>query len=118
LRRYLEAIGQSPTADAAPAPADAFLQEVEKALLTRGFHTWPCFMVAGLPVDLLVAKNGCSLGIDLIGYPGQLANAFDLEKYRLFQRAGLRLFPLSFSAWQKDRQACLDAIDRWFSKNP
>jgi superfamily I DNA and/or RNA helicase len=118
LRRYLEAIGQSPTADAATAPADAFLHEVEKALFTRGFHTWPCFMVAGLPVDLLVAKNGRSMGIDLVGYPGQLANAFDLEKYRLFQRAGLRLFPLSFSAWQKDRQACLDAIDRWCSKDP
>ena len=112
-RRDVESIGQPVTADASRAPADAFLHEVETALAARAFHTWPCYIVAGLPVDLLVAKRDRSLGIDRVGYPGRLANAFDLEKYRLFQRAGLRRFPLSFSAWQKQRQSCLEAIDRW-----
>ena len=115
LRRYLEAIDRSTTAAAAAAPTDAFLNGVEKALINRGFHTWPCYMVAGLPVDLVATKHNRSLGIDLVGHPGQLAQAFDLEKYHLFQRAGLRLFPLSFSAWQKDRAACLEAIQRWLS---
>lgn len=118
LRRYLEAISQpGPTCDA-NAPTDAFLREVDKALGEQGCQTWPCYVVAGLPVDLLVAKKGRPLGIDLVGHPGQLAEAFDLEKYRLFQRAGLRLFPLSYSAWKKDQQICLDAIDRWLNENP
>lgn len=113
LRRYLEAQSQSAKATRATTPADAFLIEVEQTLVARGCQAWPCYVVAGHPVDLLVAKHGRSLGIDLVGHPGELANAFDLEKYRLFQRAGLRLFPLSLSAWKKDRPACLEAIERW-----
>ncbi len=118
LRRYLEAIGHPANASAASVSADAFLCEVQATLSARGFKTWPCYLVAGLPVDMLVEKGGRSLGIDLVGYPGHLADAFDLEKYRLFHRAGLRLFPLSFSAWQKKRQACLDAIDAWLNGIP
>jgi hypothetical protein len=115
LRRYLEAIEPSARVDTVDAPNDEFLREVENALSARAYQTWPCYVVAGLPVDLLVAKCGRSLGIDLVGYPGHLADAFDLERYRLFQRAGLRLFPLSFSAWRKGREACLEAIDRWLA---
>jgi hypothetical protein len=116
LRRYLEAVGKSVTVDPANAPEDAFLREVQATLLARGYHTWPCYVVAGLPVDLLIAKDGHSLGIDLVGYPGSLVNAFDLERHRLFQRAGLRLFPLSYSAWCNERPMCLQAIDRWMSE--
>jgi len=118
LRRYLEAINQPANTNAASVPADAFLCEVQATLSARGFKIWPCYLVAGLPVDMLIEKSGRSLGIDLVGYPGHLSDAFDLEKYRLFHRAGLRLFPLSFSAWQKKRQACLDAIDVWLSNIP
>jgi len=117
LRRYLETIGQPPSAYAATVPADAFLCEVQATLSARGFKTWPCYLVAGLPVDLLVEKNGRSLGIDLVGYPGHFKEAFDLEKYRLFQRAGLRLFPLSYSAWQKNCPVCVEAVERW-QENP
>ena len=67
-------------------------------------------------MDLLVEKGGRSLGLDLIGHPGQLAPAFNLEKYRLFQRAGLRLFPLSLSAWRKEQEACLAAIEQWIAQ--
>ena len=118
LRRYLEAIGQPLKSKIPPMTTDGFLREVEAALATRGFKTWPGYMVAGFPVDLLAEKSGQSLGIDLVGYPGNLADAFELEKYRLFQRAGLRLFPLSFSAWRKQRPACLGAIEEWFSRIP
>jgi superfamily I DNA and/or RNA helicase len=113
LRRYLEAIARPVAPGGSHAPSDAFLKEVQGELTARGFQSWPCYVVAGMPVDLMVEKNGHSLGIDLIGHPGQFAAAFDLEKYRLFQRAGLRLFPLSLSAWRKERSRCLEAIDRW-----
>ena len=35
-----------------------------------------------------VEKNGEAFGIDLIGFPGDLAPAIDLERYRMFRRAG------------------------------
>lgn len=117
FRRYLEAIDGAGLAAAANASADAFLQETKSALESIGFITWPAYPVAGLTIDLLVERDGATLGIDLIGYPGPYAKAFDLEKYRMFERAGLRIFPLSYSAWCKDRQVCLDAIQQWTAGN-
>jgi hypothetical protein len=103
LRRYLEAIGQPGSTNDTNAPTDAFLREVEKTLVARGCQTWPGYVVAGSPVDLLVAKHDRSLGIDLVGHHGPLVEAFDLERYRLFQRAGLRLFPLSLAVGRRIR---------------
>jgi hypothetical protein len=50
------------------------------------------------------------LGIDLVGYPGEYAGSFELERYRLFNRAGLRIMPLPYSAWCFDRPRCLAAV--------
>ena len=85
---------------------------VSEALAPRGFHSWPGYPIAGQTIDLLVEKNGKPLGIDLIGHPGVYEDAFELEHYRLFRRAGLRLFPLPYSAWHKDRDSCLTAIEQ------
>jgi hypothetical protein len=74
------------------------------------------YPVAGLSIDLLVEREYSTLGIDLIGYPGPHAKAFDLEKYRMLERAELRIFPLSYSAWRKDKQACLAAIQQWTTR--
>ena len=74
-------------------------------------------MVAWLPVDLLATKKGRSQSIDLVGHPGHLAEAFDLEEYYLFQRAGLRLFSLSFSVWQKNLQGCVATVEGWLNED-
>lgn len=113
LRQYLEEV-QAP---AAPAPSttvnDLFLDEVRQKLEGLGYRAWPEYPVAGLAIDLLVERHNASFGIDLIGHTGPFARAIDLEKYRMFQRAGLKLFPLPRSAWRKNPQACLDAIQSW-----
>jgi hypothetical protein len=117
LRRYLESLAGATEVTPTTPPADAFLAEVCETLSRQGAKTWPGYVVAGLPIDLLVEKEGRSLALDLVGSPGQWVKAFDLEKYRLFQRAGLRLMPLPLSAWRKDRAACLDAVQRWLSES-
>jgi hypothetical protein len=68
--------------------------------------------MAGLTMDLVAARDGRSCGIDLIGFPGAFVQAFPLERYKMFYRAGLRLIPLPFSKWQLDRAGCLDAVER------
>jgi pimeloyl-ACP methyl ester carboxylesterase len=64
-------------------------------------------------LDLLVEKEGKEIGIDLIGHPGGFAPAIDLERYRMFRRAGLRILPLPFSTWQAGAERCLEAIEKF-----
>lgn len=64
-------------------------------------------------MDLLIERDGNTLGIDLVGYSGHFAPAFDLAKYRMLGRAGLRISPLSFSAWKRDRAKCLAGIAKF-----
>ena len=115
LRRYLDRIARGPAPASQPGtgPHDAFLNEVRDALREQGFRAWPAYPAAGMEIDLVVQRGGRTLGIDLIGYPGQFAASLDLERYRTFQRAGLVLFPLSYRAWCLDRAGCLEAIGRW-----
>ncbi|HBO43804.1 MAG TPA: hypothetical protein DD670_07710 [Planctomycetaceae bacterium] len=115
LRRYLSAITDGSASRGAPRelPPDRFLQAVEAELRREGFETWPAYPVAGMRVDLMVARDGKTLGIDLVGHPGEFASLFDLERYRMLQRAGLTLFPLPFRVWSEDRETCLTAIREW-----
>ena len=72
--------------------------------------------MAGSPVDLLAERGGRSVGIDLIGYPGALAPALELERCRSLRRGGLFVFPLALSAWHRDPGRCLDAFGRAFDE--
>lgn len=113
LRRYLEHLVR-PAAGAhedRAVPTDPFLDELRAALEKRGWTTWPAYPVAGFRVDLVVERDGRSLGIDLVGHPGEYAGAFEIERYRLWNRAGLRILPLAWSAWQWDPVSCLDAVE-------
>lgn len=91
---------------------DAFLEAVMSRLRQEGFRLWPTYAVAGSTVDLVAEKEGRAFGIDVIGYPGELGQAIDLERYRMFARAGLSLFPLPLSAWKRDAGVCYRAIER------
>ncbi|RMH21192.1 MAG: hypothetical protein D6696_06370 [Acidobacteria bacterium] len=111
LRRYLEEIDHPPARRPVGEIEDAFQRQVAQELTHRGYSVWPAFPVAGMPVDLVIERDGRTLGIDLVGYPGAFAPAFDLERYRMLKRAGLTVFPLPFSAWQENREHCLYAIE-------
>jgi hypothetical protein len=98
---------------------DAFLEAVMERLRHAGFHLWPTYAVAGSTVDVVVEKDGRAFGIDIIGYPGELGQAIHPERYRMFARAGLSLFPLPLSAWERDANVCYRAIERhWLNVAP
>lgn len=115
LRRYLQHAETAPasTVKAEDGVDDAFLIDVRGALESAGVQVLPSYVVAGMKIDLVVTRDGRSIGIDLIGYPGALAAAFALDRYRVFQRAGLALFPLPYSAWLGDRDGCVAGILGW-----
>ena len=51
-----------------------------------------------------------SLGIDLVGYPGQYFDSFSLERYRMIERAGMRIVPVGFREWKMSEPACVEAL--------
>lgn len=84
---------------------DAFLEEVKVVLTQWGISTyWSGFSIAGLQIDILVKYHDCYLGIDLVGYPGELDDVFGIERYRILNRAGVPVFPLPFSDWFFDNE--------------
>ncbi|MBW2700760.1 MAG: hypothetical protein JRF33_08045 [Deltaproteobacteria bacterium] len=113
LQQYLQLAGEGPVTQKVQGKhelADAFAAEVTKALSAEGLTINPAFPLAGLELDLVVTKNGQALGLDLVGHPGRFAPAFPLERYRTLLRAGLSVLPLTYSAWIRDRQGCVQAI--------
>lgn len=114
LRDYLRHIAESSPEfrhDSADDHHDDFIRQVNEELIARGLKSWMAYPIAGMILDLVVARNGRSCGIDLVGYPGASEQVFSLERYQMFHRAGLRIFPLPYTSWFMDREQCLKAID-------
>jgi len=106
VRRYVEEQAGQPVG-VSSAVRDHFCEALRAALTAQGQRVWVGFPVAGLEIDLIVAGPAGLCGIDLIGYPGQFAGAFTLERYRMLRRAGLRTFPLPYTQWLADRERAL-----------
>jgi superfamily I DNA/RNA helicase len=120
LRRYMDhaTSATAPRIQQGQPQRDAFLREVCGELEAKEFQTWPAYTVAGMKIDLVAGRDGRSMGIDLIGHPGEFSGAFTLERYRMYHRAGLTLFPLPYSAWRQDKIGCVHAVEQWLGDIP
>ena len=89
---------------------DAFAGEVANELCGDNIKILTGHVVAGITMDLCVIVGQKCLGIDLIGFPGDFQQCYSLDRYLMFNRAGLQIFPLPYARWVKEKAACLDAI--------
>jgi len=94
--------------------SDRFMDQVVKELEKRGYQCFRAWPHAGMEIDLLIERDDRHMGLDLIGYPGRYAPAFEFERYKILQRSGMPLFPLPWHAWEKSRAGCLKAIEAKF----
>lgn len=90
---------------------DTFLAEVAAALAATGCTVWPHYRVAGRELDLVLERDGQSVGIDLVGPSGPVGAALGWDDLGLLGRAGLRVVPVPLSAWRRDPAACLAAVE-------
>ena len=106
---YLKGYYQEPTCGRLSQLPDS-AHPVYDALNEAGYKVWPSFDVAGLEMDFVIQRKGRTLGLDLIGFPGRFEDSFSLERYKMLKRAGMRIFPLAYSEWERSQQECLAAI--------
>lgn len=86
---------------------EEWFDKIDQHILFRSFPVWMA-PLADMAECLPLRKELFDLAI-------VDEDAFSLGDYRLFRRAGLRLFPLPYSAWRKDRESCLSAIEQWIA---
>ena len=110
LRRYIGTINEFAAAHTYLSDIDYFQRDVIQALNKLHVETWPGYSIAGTEVDILCRYHDRYLAIDLIGYPGPWADFFELDTYKLFNRANIKMLPISYGLWVVDKDTCLQEI--------
>lgn len=90
---------------------NVFCNEIELFIKQFGFTTWQQFDVSGVVIDVLAYKNGKYIAIDLVGFPGSIGEFYPIERYKMLERGGIKLFPLPYTYWLHDKAFCLSAIE-------
>lgn len=93
-----------------------FAKELHEVLSLEGYHSWVGFEIAGLEIDVVCQKNNVLMGIDLVGFPGDFHDYYDVETYKTLHRAGIDVMPIAHSSWKHSRRACLDAIHSYVNR--
>ena len=104
LYNYLNAISESKIKkETSTLLEDSFVTAVCDYLHKEGCNTRVGYAIAGIHIDILVTTEKGQFGIDLIGYPGAFTEAFTLERYKILNRVGIEIFPISYLSWKKDK---------------
>ncbi len=89
---------------------DSFATEVSDALEEINISSHIALPIAGQTMDIVAINGSRSLGIDLIGFPGDFAETYPIERYKMFNRAGMKVIPLPYSGWRNHREECIGYI--------
>ena len=88
--------------------------EFIQTLADEGIDSLLSYPVAGIEMDVVLTSDNEVLAIDLIGFPGEIGDAFHLDRYKIFERAGLIIIPVSYYAWRLRRQDVVQGIKETF----
>ena len=93
---------------------DKNIQEFADALMGMDITVLISYPVAGIEMDLVLMHEGCTLAIDLVGFPGELSDAFHIDRYKIFERAQLTILPISYTGWRFRNEQVLETIKHNF----
>ena len=90
--------------------------EGKDQLQGNGYQVLLNYPLAGVEMDMVIMHEDETLAIDLIGFGGQGDDAFHLERYKIFERAGLTIIPLCIFSWKTQPEALLLSIQLAFQQ--
>lgn len=115
LAKYLTSSGKlsaSISEDESRNLVDEFAENFSKACEAKQITCKAGVSVASIPVDVLLEKNGNYLGVDLVGYPGYMQDAVEINQQQILERAGMMLVPVGFVEWQVQQENVLVEIEQ------
>ena len=116
LRQYLQSIQESTDKLTDQLlQRDDSIKELTNALQAQGFNIDHHYSIAGIPMDLVASLGNECIAIDLVGFPGEENDKLHLERYKIFERAGLTIIPISYTGWTYARESVLESITTHFS---
>lgn len=72
--------------------------------------------IAGYTFDIVVATKTKTICIDLIGYPGEMGNAFSLDQYKTLLRVNIQIVAMPYAYWSLNKEACVEYLKRKLEK--
>lgn len=114
LGSYLESItaGELSTGLRESTYDNENIEEIRKLFNECSFKTYVDYRLAGTNIDIVASDGRKTVGIDLIGFPGRFIDAFSLERYLMFKRANLAIYPISYHEWINNRSECISFIHK------
>jgi hypothetical protein len=111
LRAYLEHTTRPAFAKNAHRQYNALLQEVLNFLEQQDAGTtYTDRIVSGAQVDIVLVQEHRTIGIDLVGFPGEYEDQLSMESMHSLRRCQIEIFLLPYSSWHLDRKACREAL--------
>ncbi len=110
LAKYLKYCEEVASEQKPKTYADAFQADLCNELKKYNIDIKLQFEVASIPVDIVAMHKGTVIGIDLIGFPGELSDFITLQSFKLLGRAQLSVMPISYSEWELNREKVLETI--------
>ncbi|MFK7934624.1 MAG: DEAD/DEAH box helicase, partial [Saprospiraceae bacterium] len=101
ITKYLDYVEnyRFPTVTATSA-RDVALQEIIRALRPHvSGRIIPNYLMANIPLDILIWDDEKLLAIDLIAFAGEVGTALTTYQIQILARVGVEVFPLAYSEW-------------------
>ena len=100
--RYAQRVEQARLPDQ-PAPTDTVRRELREWLAGLGVKSRSDYHFAGQCIDLMAFVETNRVAIDIVGSEAGsgVERAWDANRYRLLERAGMRLYPLAAVQWDR-----------------
>ena len=107
LRDYLkQSVTDVPKVAVQPSLRD-FVPTLEKS----GWEVIPRRVVSGVPVDLLLKKDGQMVAVDLVGTGGEEGEAVPVVRSLILMRSGVPLMPVRIDEWLHRRPDVLRHLE-------
>lgn len=121
LKEYLASIEQQfqiTSKNTARRIHDEFMQDVFNRIRSLPHdQLFQHYHISGLDIDIVLVKDGKTFCIDLVGYPGNYASAFPLERIKMLNRMDIAVFSLPYMLWTTDQGRCMAAIKFFFESS-
>jgi len=105
LKQYLESNSFQITKAHTASVYDLFVKHVSDFLNESGLEiVYQSIIVSGVQIDLVVVNDNKYYCIDVIGYPGDYEEQFNLEQLRILNRMDTPIFFLTYSSWYLEKE--------------